>query len=103
MNSYIYPRFQLGMTGGGQWTERSPCLDVAGSMASLSRQTKGVNIGTGCFLARRSSTRGYTHDWLARCQDNMTGWRTRVLCLRHGASVLAALKTRAQQASAVVI
>ena len=34
-------------------------------------------------------------DWLARCQDNVTVWFTRGRCLRHGASVLAALGTRA--------
>ena len=59
------------------------------------RQTKGVQNGAGCFLAKRSALRGYNQDWVARCQDNVTGWCIRVLWLRKGASVLAALKTRA--------
>ena len=58
------------------------------------RKNIGVIIGGGCFLARPSTLRGQHQDWLARCQDNVTGWFARVLCLRHGASVLAALKTR---------
>ena len=46
-------------------------------------------------------------DWLTRCQDNVTGWCFRVLGLRHGVSVLGALKPRAisrlvQQAPTVV-
>ena len=72
------------------------------------RQTKGVKIGTGCFLAWHSALRGYNQNWLARCPSIVTGWCIRVLCLRHGAIVLVALKTRAlshlmQQAATVVI
>ena len=71
------------------------------------RETEGARIGTGCFLARHFSLRGYNHDWLARCQNNVAGWYIHVLC-RHSALVLAGFKTRAQsrliqQAALVVI
>ena len=43
---------------------------------ALQRKTKGVTIGSGCFLVRHSVLRGSHKDWLARCQDNVTEWCT---------------------------
>ena len=56
---------------------------------------------TDCFLARRPVLRGQTQDWLARCQDNVTGWFIRAFCLRHGAA--RALLCLMQQVATVVI
>ena len=45
-----------------------------------SSQTSDFKIDTCRFLIRHSALLGERKDWLARCQDNLTGWASRAWC-----------------------
>ena len=71
-----------------EWIERSPrSREVAGSSPDRAKPNALKQVQVVGFLGGRSTLRGYNQDWLALCEEYVTGC-THVLCLRHGASVL---------------
>ena len=69
--------------GLAEWSERTPCSrKIAGSIPGRVIPFKSILVLSDCLLARRSTLRGWDQDWLARCQDNVTGWCTCV-CTEH--------------------